>query len=41
MSDGVLSYRGTVYPWQCDQVCHARKATPFPANIRSKIMEFA
>jgi acyl-CoA thioester hydrolase len=22
MSDGVLSYRGTVYPWQCDHMGH-------------------
>jgi hypothetical protein len=41
MSDLLLTYRGAVYPWHCDQSmltgahmdAEARKACPFPQEI--------
>ncbi len=38
------TYRGTVYPWQCDHVGHmnimwARKSAPFAPDIRDTAMK--
>ena len=44
MAEALITYRGTVYPWQCDHVGHitaARKACVFPPAVFERASAWA